>query len=295
MKKQFATGCVRPNTQMYGYDQFISANDFINGNVPNTTDCVEQLKKPLFKAVIENRIFPDKLSHEYETKGSLNQGGAGVCYMTSTLNAIKYVVWKVAGYKFNFTQAEAYDFAADAKGLKGKNRNIQNINGGWPLSFASGTGAMHGIIRYNTPEWQAQHTFSPSSGTSTCIEMFYSICKDAGLDVTVESGDKCVVGPTFSGRKDIAMKVLHDYNVFVWAHDAYYLGGGNGLDSGHAILAIGYDQDYMYYKNSWSNDDSDKTYKHYGQITWSAMEKASAWASRNSIHTLNPKIFRCCM
>ena len=78
------------------------------------------------------------------------------------------------------------------------------------------------------------------------------------------------VGPT----KANAIKTLNNYGPFYLSHNplAYC-----SLDGSHAILGIGYDKDYLYFKNSWSSSDTDISYTHYGKMTWSAFDKYSRY------------------
>ncbi len=98
------------------------------------------------------------------------------------------------------------------------------------------------------------------SGSNECIKKFREVCSD--LDVTI---DNFLADLRLTCTKENAIHVLNDYGPFYWSHNplAYC-----GIDGSHAILVIGYDNDYAYFKGSWSSNEKNETYQHLGKVEW---------------------------
>ena len=209
------------------------------------------VRRKSLKAVVDSRIYPDFMDYHYAARLALDQGQYGICYICTACNFAKFVTWLHTGKLLPITVSQAIKVAKETRGDDWN-------EGGWAKCCS-------GLLTY------------PDSDCE-CITKFKQICSARGITASnLYAGSNPI-------SKDNAIKTLNIYGPFYLSHSplAYY-----PHDGSHAILAIGYDKDYLYFKNSWSSNDTCTDYHLYGKMTWEKFKEHG-----HGIHMYNANIWK---
>lgn len=204
--------------------------------------------KPILGVSYDSKTYPDQFSWKWATGDALNQQELGICFICTACNLAKTVVWAHTGLKLSIDKLTA----AEIGELGGGDRH---------------SGGTHSCGK-------ALLTYT---GSNQCVKKFQEVCSSIGV-----TKDNLLDGPKTSCTKEKAITVLNEYGPFYWSHNPTAYSNINGS---HAILVIGYDSDYAYFKGSWSSDETDETYHHLGKVDWSNFQSKG-----NGIYGYNKKL-----
>ena len=218
--------------------------------------------RKLLKASVEGRTYPNYINYTYMQGDALNQNPDGICYITTACNFAKFIVWLHTGKKLTISHGEAKDVAGDGKSMSSSERKGSATDGGYHHDSK-------GLLRFNLPEWQAQHMHS--SGENECLRLFKQICDAAGINE-----NNVYLDASIGSSKANCIKYLNQHGPFYWGHHCcfYHPRAQYGQDN-HAILGVGYDKDGVFMKGSWSDDSSYElvSYEHYFHVSWADFEQ----------------------
>lgn len=218
---------------------------------------IPKSKKFSFKASATMQI-PNELSYENEISLVHNQNPYGTCYCESATTLLEWFVWKQTGKKLTFTRNEVWDLCGDfsmqyrsigsysdreAAGNCAISDNTQHagsyitavgdiIDGGLPHYIVN--------LAYYYNSKLDQHYWTNKKESEIC-KYFKNFIDNSGKSI-----DNSVL---FVNSNVDAMK----YAMFKYgpvATNIYW----NGVSSqGHTILAVAYDKDAIYIRNSWGS------------------------------------------
>ncbi len=170
---------------------------------------------PKFGQSVDNITVPDKNSYVSCCGDTTNQS-IGSCYMHAITNQAKWLVWMHTGIKYspsNSTIDQNY-----AQGISG--------------------GLYTDIVRL----WDSR------VDNDDFIKAFRSVASKCNI-TKANAGS----GAHYSGRgnngKENAIKLLNRYGPVWYAHDCSLY----SFPGYHAIIFVGYDEEYAYFQNSWGS------------------------------------------
>lgn len=172
---------------------------------------------------IDDVILPNTLSYVSSCGTATNQG-IGSCYMHAIVNQARWLVWMHTG-KLYSPSNHTIDYVY-AQGVSG--------------------GLYNDIARF----WNAPD--------DDFTRAFKSVASKCGITKSNSSSGSAYSGVGASGKKN-AIKMLNAYGPLWFAHDC----GLYTFSGYHAIIFVGYDEEYAYFQNSWGADAGTP------KVTWS--------------------------
>lgn len=164
-----------------------------------------------FGATVDSMTVPN-LNNYTTCCGSTTNQKIGSCYMHAITNQAKWLVWMHTGIKYSPS-----DDTIDQIYAKGQN------------------GGLYGEIRYL---WEVDE--------DDFLIAFKKVATKCGITKS-NANSGVVYSGTGENGKENAIKLLNKYGPLWFAHDC----GLYSFKGYHAIIFIGYDDEYAYFQNSW--------------------------------------------
>lgn len=200
------------------FDQNIKIVDKVDdlplSNFPRKNMMFMKAMPKLGKSV-DSMTVPDKNSYVSCCGATTNQS-IGSCYMHAITNQAKWLVWMHTGIKYSPS-----------------NSTIDN-------DYAQGiSGGMYTAI---------ERLWDSRVDNDEFIKAFREVAQKCGI-----TKSNAASGNSYSGKgndgKENAIKLLNKYGPVWYAHDC----GLYSFSGYHAIIFVGYDEEYAYFQNSWGS------------------------------------------